>query len=52
MEPKPEAKCASCGHSYFYHAPDLQTDKNKCWHGAATGDGCEHECKQFVEEAN
>lgn len=47
---KPEDKCALCGHAYSWHARDIMTDKERCWHGSCTGDSCEHECKQFVPE--
>lgn len=45
---KPQDKCSNCGHTFFYHAPDLTTDKNRCWHGAVTGDSCPKECLDFV----
>jgi hypothetical protein len=40
--------CKICGHAFEFHAPDVMTDRNRCWHGACTGDSCEKECKDFV----
>jgi hypothetical protein len=48
MSIKLEDKCANCGHTFFWHAPDMQTEKNKCWHGSVTGDSCEKQCLDFV----
>jgi hypothetical protein len=45
--------CKRCGHSWEYHAPDRNyPDAQKCWHGAATGEGCaekyEDRCKDYI----
>lgn len=48
--PKPEDRCKTCGHAYSYHAGDVMTTKERCWHGSATGDGCALECKEFLPE--
>lgn len=48
MTPKPGDPCGNCSHRFDEHAPDTMTPKNRCWHGAATGNSCEHQCKDFV----
>lgn len=41
--------CKKCGHSEAEHAGDVQhTDTQPCWHGAATGDGCD--CRNYEEK--
>ena len=44
--PKNEDKCTRCGHTFFFHAPDKGTDKDRCWSGAVIGDSCV--CPEFV----
>jgi hypothetical protein len=45
--------CAECGHDYAQHAPDVNfPDALRCFHGAATGEGCkdkyDQRCKDYV----
>ena len=45
--------CATCQHSFDEHAPDVSfPDTMRCFHGAATGEGCHPEydsrCKNYV----
>jgi hypothetical protein len=45
--------CGDCGHSFDSHAPDVSfPNVQRCFHGAATGDGCRYEyserCKNYV----
>ena len=38
---KPMKPCKRCGHAYAEHATDINhLDALRCFHGAATGDGC------------
>ena len=46
--PQKHETCKFCGHAYEFHATDVSTDKERCWHGAVTGNSCERECKIFV----
>jgi len=48
--PQPNDKCKTCQHTYEFHARDMMTDKEKCWHGSVTGNSCELACKTFVLE--
>ena len=45
--------CKRCGHAFEEHAPDHNyPDSQKCWHGAASGEGCavayDDRCKDYV----
>jgi hypothetical protein len=45
-----------CNHPFEEHASDLNTpDAMRCWHGAATGDGCtvkyDERCPDYVSPA-
>ena len=41
-------KCKRCGHPFEEHASDeTHKDTERCWHGAVSGDGCEHQCKNY-----
>lgn len=49
----PDTKCV-CGHRFDVHAPDVNyPDSQRCFHGAATGDGCaekyDDRCRDFRE---
>jgi hypothetical protein len=45
--------CGDCGHPFEEHAFDVNNPKAmRCFHGAATGDGCrpvyDERCKNYV----
>ncbi len=46
--------CKRCGHSFDEHAPDVNyPNAQRCFHGAATGDGCAPKyadrCKEYQD---
>ena len=42
--------CAKCKHPFAEHAPDVNfPDSQRCFHGAATGDGC---APRFADRCN
>ena len=48
--------CKRCGHAFDEHAPDKNyPDSQKCWHGAASGEGCavayDDRCRDYQEPA-